>query len=206
MSRGLSATNATEVAGTHVHEVILVKLEFDTPVYAHSGIGNIVYSGNTYVGVGDFGSVDDVRESEKLGPAPIRLTLSGIDSALLTEALDSGNFGDAVTVYAGYRKDDGTLIDDPWIAAKGTFEYASLKRGPDNSISIVAQNDLAVLDEIDGSKFSDEDQRQVYSADEGFEYVDESATVRLVWAGGPVPLTSAGADLDGGGGGDGRHR
>lgn len=195
MSRGLSTTNASHVEGSHVHEIVMVKLEFDTPVYVHSGIGTVSFDGNDYLGVGDFGGVGESRESQSLGPAPIRLQLSGIDSTLLAEAMDAGTFGDKVTVYCGYRQDDGTLIDDPWIVAKGKLEYSSLTRGDDNTISIVAQHDLAVLNEADGSKFSDEDQRQRYSTDEGFEYVEENAVIKLLWGG--KPHNSGGNDYDG---------
>ena len=51
MSRGLSTINETQVDSSHVHDVPLVKLEFDTPVYVHSGIGTITYDTNDYLGV-----------------------------------------------------------------------------------------------------------------------------------------------------------
>ena len=193
MSRGLSATNLSHVQGSHVHEVILAKLEFGTPVYVHSGIGTITYDSNDYVGVGDFGTFTAPRESETLGPVSVTLTLSGFDATFLTEALDSSSYGDKVTLFAGYRSDDGTLIADPWTFWKGRVDYMTANRGETNTISLVAQHDLSVLNEVDGAKFSDEDQRQRYSADEGFEYIAEQATQKLVWGGRTV---------DTGGGGD----
>jgi len=188
VSRSISATNLTEINASHLHEVVMVKFEFDTPVYVHSGIGTIVYNSNSYLGVGDFGGVTDARESEMLGPQPITLTLSAVNSTYLGEALDAGNYGDPVTIYIGYRQDDGTLVDDPWVVWKGTFEYASLSLGSANAISIVCQHDLAMLNDSDGSRFTDEDQQQRFSGDVGFEFVQDSITAKLVWGGGRVSI------------------
>lgn len=185
MSRSIGASNITAVEAQNVHEIVLAKIEFDTPVYVHSGIGSVVFDGDTYLGVGDFGNVREVRESESLGPNPFELTLSGIDSALLAEGLNAANFGDVVTVYAGYRLDDGTLVADPWQIARGRVEYPSLARGDTNSITLRCQHDLAVLDEIIGAKYSDEDQVTRYIADTGFEFVEEQGSLRLFWGGRP---------------------
>ena len=191
MSRSIGAANISHVSGQNVHEVILVKLEFSTPVYAHSGIGNISYDGNTYLGVGDFGSANEVRESAQLGPSPIELRLSGIDSALLAESMSAANYGDLVTIYSGYRLDDGTLVGDPWIVTRGKIEFPSSSRGEDNTIILRVQHDLAVLDEIPGAKFSDEDQVTRYPADRGFEFVEEQGSLRLPWASTSVQATGS---------------
>lgn len=186
MSRGLSATNTTEIAKASVQVVLLVKLDFDTPIYTHSGVGDITYDGNTYSGVGDFGGISEARESEFLGPAPITLTLSGIDSTLIAEALEAGRYKDDVTIYEGYRKDDGTLKANPWTVWSGWFEYPNIKIGDDNTISVVCQHDLSLLNEKDGGRFTDEDQVERYSGDEFFEHITDQATVKLNWGGGRI--------------------
>src|SRR5690606_25927271 len=194
MSRGLSTDNQTAVDGGHVHQVLLGKFEFDTPVYVHTGVGTITYDGNDYLGVGDFAGVSSVEESEDLSPALARFVLSGFDSTFLSEALDSGNYGDVITIYEGYRKDDGTLEDDPWIIWKGTFEYSEFVRGQQNAIAVIGKHDLAVLDEADGSRFTDEDQRNRFSGDLGLSHVHEAATKLsdLLWGGKKVVPNSTG--------------
>lgn len=183
MSRDITATNLTEINAAHLHEVVMVKLEFGTPVYAHSGIGTITYDSNDYLGVGDFGSVSNTTETEQLRPTALTLQLSGVDSSLLTEALDSGSYGDVVTLYVGYRQDDGTLVDDPWLLWKGHFDYASITQGGDNTVSITLQHDLSVLDEKDGGRYTDEDQQLKFTGDRGFQFVTDMATVKLNWGG-----------------------
>ena len=229
MSRDLTATNLAEINAAHLHLVTLVKLDFDTPVYVHSGIGSIVYggtipasagntysawkgavepaitgasgneykaskgavekanaqwaTGNTYLGVGDLGSISEARESEALGPSSLNLGLTGIDSTLITEAQEAGRFKDAVTIYEGYRQDDGTLVDDPWIVWKGWFEYAAIRIEEDSAITMVCHHDLSVLSEKDGSRFSNEDQTRRYASDAFLRFVTDQNGLRLVWGG-----------------------
>lgn len=186
MSRDISTTNLTEINSAHLHEVLLVKLEFDTPVYCHSGIGTITFNSNDYLGVGQFGGVSNPTETEQLRPTSLTLSLSGIDSTLITEALDSGGYGDIVTIYTGYRQDDGTLVDDPWITWKGFLEFASIRHGADNAVTLTCQHDLAILNENDGARFTDEDQEVRFTGDTGFQYVTDMAGIKLVWGGGVV--------------------
>jgi hypothetical protein len=175
-------------------------MEYGTPVYAHSGIGTIIYDGNSYLGVGALGAVSDADESEDLAPSPLTLTLSGVDAALVSEALDSATYGDVVTIYEGYRQDDGTLVDDPWVVWKGTYEYGSVSLDKDSSVSNIIKHDLAALSEKDGGRFTDEDQQVRYTGDIGFQYITDSAGVKLIWGGKSVVGGAVGKISDQSGG------
>ena len=186
MSRGIGTTNEGQVDASHLHEVLLVLLDFDTPVYVHSGIGTITYNGNDYIGVGHLGGISELRESEVLGPSQIALSLDAQTANNVTEALDAGNLYDPVTIYFGYRNDDGTLVGDPWIAWSGWFEYATISLDTESSVEVVCQHDLAVLDENNGGRYSDEDQQDRYTGDVGFEFATSTVGVKLLWGGRPV--------------------
>lgn len=186
MSRSLSSANLTEIANAHVSEVVMCKLAFDTPVYVHSGVGSITYDGNTYTGVGDFGNVSSMRESEALTPSSITLTLSGVNSTFITEALDAGDYGDAVTIYAGFRQDDGTLVADPDELWSGTFEYATISIDAESVVTVVCQHDLADIREKQGGRYSHEDQTDKYASDLGLQFASSAANVKLLWGGGGV--------------------
>ena len=196
MSRDISAANLTEINAAHLHQIIMVKLEFDTPLYIHSGIGTIIYNANSYLGVGQFGNVSNMTETEVLRPTSLTLSLSGVDSNLITEALDSGDYGDVITIYNGYRQDDGTLVADPLLIWRGFFDFASISQGDQSIVSITVQHDLAILNEIDGSRFTDEDQQVRFSGDIGFEYVADMAGLKLLWGGRVVIAGESGFDRD----------
>ena len=192
MSRDIGATNLAALALNHIHPVILVKLEFTTPVYVHNGIGTITYDSNDYLGVGTFGSISNTTERLKVSPTAVTLSLSGIDSALITEALDSGSFGDVVTIYDGFRQDDGTLIADPFQRWRGTFDHASASTDEQSVVSMVFQSDHSVLGKISGRRFSNEDHLAEYPSDTGFQFAAGLAGLKLAW-GGRVITTDGGA-------------
>ena len=194
MTRGYSSANEEELTASHISQIALAKLEFDTPVYIHTGIGTVSFDGNDYLGVGDFGGVSDITESEFLGPNQINLTLSGIDAAYVNEALNTSNFGDAVTIYEGFRLDDGSLKDTPEVIWAGTVEFASLSIGDSSAVNLVCTHELAFLSPAEGSRFTDEDQRTDFPSDVGFEFVADVANTaqNLIWAGGPVPTGQSG--------------
>ena len=202
MGRGLSSANLAAAMADHRREVVLVKLEFDTPVYANSSYSTITFDGNDYLGVGHFGGVE-ASESEALAPAPFRLKLNGLDATFASEAVDAGTFGDLVTAYLGFQNDDGTLVDDPEVLGRGYTDSMIFARGTDdNSITLIAQNALSVLDKKAGGRFSHEDQVERYSGDNGLKFVTDTNYKQLVWGRRNPQVGGAGS----GGGRNGRER
>lgn len=185
MSRNIGASNITETAATHVRPVWLFKLEFDTPVYVHSGIGNLIdtfVSPNiTYVGAGAAGSIGSIQESDEFAPQPITLSLSGVSDAYLTEAIDAGNYGDRVTVYKGYKDASGALVAAPWIVGAGIYEKADITQGNANTITIIVQHFLMILNDKDGRRFSDESQTSEYPGDTGCAFLADMVNKKLVF-------------------------
>lgn len=187
MSRNIGASNVTETAAAHVRPVWLFKLEFDTPVYVHSGIGNLVdtfVSPNiTYIGAGAAGSIGTIQEAEEFAPQPIELSLSGVSDQYLTEALDSGNYGDKITIYKGYKDANGALVAAPWIVGAGYYEKADLTQGDGNTVTIIAQHVLKVLNERDGRRFTDENQKNEFAGDTGCSFMADMINKKLVFGG-----------------------
>jgi len=186
MSRPIAANNLAEINSPHAHEVLMLKMDFDEPAFVHSGVGDITFDGNTYVGVGAVGSVDSVRESAQTNPLQLRFTMSGIDAAQLDQAMNSGTFGDALDLMIGFRQDDGDLVADPETLWGGTYEYANDSAGDDHVISITATSDIAVLEQKNGARFSDEYHRVKYPSDTGFEFIAAAGKRDLIWGGRPV--------------------
>lgn len=185
MSRNIGASNVTEISGAHVRPVWLFKLEFDTPVYVHSGIGNLVdtfASPNiTYIGAGAAGAIGSIQEAEEFAPQPITLSLSGVSDQYLTEAIDAGNYGDRVTILKGYKNASGELVAAPWVVGAGRYEKADLTQGTSNTITITVQHVLMILNEKNGRRFSEEDQTNEYAGDTGCSFMADMINRKLVF-------------------------
>lgn len=186
MTRGIGGTNESHVDGSHVTEVLLVLFDYDTPRYVHTGYGSITWDGNVYLGLGTLADVDTVKESDSLKPNKVTFTLNGLDADWIAEALAAGRYGDRITVYAGYRNAGGALIADPWIVFAGTHENANIQLGALNSIKVTARNDLARLSEINGRKYTNEEQQRLFAGDTGLSFVADVIDKELIWRGGPI--------------------
>ena len=66
MSRTLSTEMQAVASAELVRPIYLVKMEFDSgDLFLWSGLGNLVYSGDTYVGTGDLMAISPVLKNLK---------------------------------------------------------------------------------------------------------------------------------------------
>lgn len=186
MARDLTAANIAQIDASTFAPVIMAKLEFTTPVYVHTEIGSLTFESNEYIGVGNLAGFSVIPESQDLRPAMLQLQLSGIVDSYVNEALNSANYGDKITLYLGFI-DAGALVGSPDVLWRGKHQFMQVRQDETGNTAIVtAQHELASLDEIDGGRFSDEDQQSRFSGDTAFQYIHLMATQNLIWPGGVV--------------------
>lgn len=196
MTRPIGTINTAQIESDYVELVQLVRFDFDTPVYVHSGVGSIIYDGITYTGVGDLGEISDMSETALLSPTEITFRLSGVQPQHVTEAMNAANYGDAITVYEGYRQTDGELYDEPWVKWAGSVEYSSVVKGDQSVVEVYGKHELNDLDKANGTRYSDEDQVQRYAGDRIFEFCHRMSTVDLTWGGKRIAGGGGGAQRD----------
>ena len=79
MSRNIDSTLAAGLANANIQPIILAALTFASGVvYVWSGVGDLVWGGNTYQGVGALGSISAISEGSSVQADGMTLTLSGI--------------------------------------------------------------------------------------------------------------------------------
>ncbi len=78
MPRNLSAAVIAQLTSGHCQPCFLVSLQFVTTTeYVWTGIGNVTWNGQTWQGLGNFGSVSAITETAEVNalnikPVPIR--------------------------------------------------------------------------------------------------------------------------------------
>ena len=113
----------------------------------------------------------------------------------------------AVTIYEGWLDTDGAFVSDPIIVAleENTNTPASPPAAK-TKLPLLHRMTLAVLDQINGARFTDEDQQRRYPGDLFFQYVEQSIGQKLLIGGrdgaGPGMI---GDNEDRRSGGGGRH-
>ena len=85
MARDLTIDVENEINSESIFAIYLVKLSFDSgDITVNSAIGNISFNGDTYLGIGQFGTISALEEDTELQASDVSLTLSGIDTALIS--------------------------------------------------------------------------------------------------------------------------
>lgn len=174
MSRGLTSGMSAAVIAPVVRPILMVRIETaGSELFVWSGAGDLIYSGNTYSGVGNFGSMSTIQEGTDIKATGITLQLSGIPSALIATALSDIRQSKKSIIYFGLLDiSTGALIADPYIIFSGLTDIPQIDEGSTNSvISLSVENRLIDLELAKDRRWTPEDQAQEDATDIGFEFV-----------------------------------
>ena len=185
MSRTITAAMETASLAAAVYPIFLVELETSAgTTYAWSGIGDLVWDGKTYTGVGHLGSISDIEETAELKASGITLTLSGIPTSILSLTLNSMQQGRTASVYFGAFNSSNQLIADPLLIFQGLTDVPTMEDGGETATVSITVESL----EVDWSRqrirrYTPEDQKLIDATDRGFEYVASLQDTKFQWGG-----------------------
>lgn len=200
MSRDIASANLTAAQSDNVRPVIFVEMQFDEGTERmHNALGDIVWGGYTWSGIGDLGVIGEIEESESLSPYAQRFQLNAMSADLLALAESAEVFDRAVIVYLGLLNDSGALAATPQTLRRYYMDNIEVTLGSDNdSITLTAESEMRFLDRTNGAKFTDEWQQSRYSGDVALEFMDQMQDAVLTWgpAGRSVRFTTREAPED----------
>lgn len=169
MTRWASTANATAAAKPAVGMVTLIDLLFGGgSVYAHDGLGTLVWNGNTYLGVGDYGSLDVIDETTETIAKSVTMKLSGVPGTILTDAMTTDYQGKQVNIWVGLLDINAlTWIANPEVVWEGRMDYMAVTLGQNTAeISLVCENRLNREPQI--ARYTDTDQQIAHPGDTFF--------------------------------------
>ncbi|MGJ8518011.1 hypothetical protein [Carnimonas bestiolae] len=164
--------------------VYACELHFEEgPVYMHTGTGEIVVDGKTYLGVGNFGEIDAAQESYSTkSSTELNITLSGLDSQMIQDALVDkcrGRFGRLLLVVfdqeGNYASD--ILFSGRMDAAK--YEYNG--NAGDNKITVPLVDRMAEWDRTGSERWTDQSHRARHDGDRFFYAIAQMASWPIYW-------------------------
>lgn len=174
-----------------VRPIVFVRLAFDGNVQRyHTEIGPITatsptYGSEEYLGLGDFGGITgSIKESVSNAPQAVRVALSGLNSTLLTEALDEDYHRRDAEIMLGLDDTSGDLIGDPVVLYSGYMDKPDITLENGKSDLILTLESKATLEqESPDGRFTDEDLQAEFSGDVGGEYIFRMLDLQLIWGG-----------------------
>jgi hypothetical protein len=180
--RSLSANMVTEVSASQLSPIILASLSFATPVNLWSGYGTITYAGTGYLGIGTLGTISPVEETTDLAARGITMQLSGVPTAMIAVALSENYQGQACSVMFGALDSSGALVSTPITIFSGRMDVMSLNDdGQNATIGMTAENKLVDFRRPREVRYTDEEQRNIYSGDKGLEFVNSIQEKEIYW-------------------------
>src|SRR5688572_22702163 len=117
MSRSLTSVMRDAVTSETVRPVLLADIEFQTgTIYVWTGVGALIWNGNTYSGLGQLCGATGARETTDLSANNIVVELNGIPAASIAAVLGEVTVGGEAALRLGALDlDTGLLLDEPVI-------------------------------------------------------------------------------------------
>jgi len=171
MARDISTGFITQIEAPRTKLFRLVEADFPSGwVGMFTGLGELVYNGQTYLGGGSLLQFSEVKETQEVLPTNKTVTLTGLDSALLAIALGEEWQGVSITCHEGVMDESGNTYVTPLY--RGKIDNMILSNdGATGTITISIENDDYILDKSVGAYYTDADQKSRYPDDKGLDQV-----------------------------------
>lgn len=186
MPRTIDNLTKIESKKSTVQSVALVEiLHTVSPIRLHTGIGDLIYNSNTFQGMGTLGRISSINENSTMATASVDLSLSGVDTSLISTFNRKDMQNSNVTIWHGYINDLGTLLV-PVVIFNGFVNNSSVDIGRDTSVI-----NLNVIDEFTRwqknlpKRYNNESQTSDYPNDILFSRQAEMFKETLTWGGVP---------------------
>jgi hypothetical protein len=179
--RTIAPAAAAALAGQAVPLIGLLDLLFVVPVRLSTTPFDVVYGGNTYKGVGNLGSIDQVDDSPGEYKA-MKFTLSGISNDTLAIALNEEIHNVAVQLRVGVLDPITSAILDAPLVWAGTLDQMPIEFGAQSSaISVTAEHRGATYSRPKPLRYTDTDQQRLFPGDTSLRFVASQANHEIVW-------------------------
>lgn len=183
MSRSLTSGMVTQVTATALRPIMLFKAAFDSGnLLLWSGVGSIVYNGDTYTGAGDLLGVKSIAEANTIEAVGVDVQLSGLPSALIATALTEDYQGRTAYIYFACLTDAGAIVADPYQIFKGRMDVLEISENSATAVlTMHCENRLIDLQRSKERRYTPEDQKAFYPTDTGLDFVAALQDKQITW-------------------------
>lgn len=181
MSRDLTTALTNALDDDVVTPFFAVELLFDSaPIRLWTGMGDATIDGNTYIGTGNLLDISAVEETSEIAVRGATITLSGMDSTVISLALQSPYQGRVCNLYFGIA--NGTTYSNLTELFSGYMDEMNISEGPEfGTIELLVENKLIDLKRARVRRFSSGYQKSIYPGDRGLDFVEDLQDKEIVW-------------------------
>ena len=188
MARTIGSTFSTQLSSSQTRPFYAVEFNYATPLRVWTGYGEFSIFSQDYLGLGNLISIGQVQESADTKASGINITLSGLDTNILSSAFNETQQGVIVHLYFGVLTiTDNALaiVDTPYQIFSGTVDTVSIAEdGQTSTIAYTIESKLISLEKALDFRYTDQDQKFFFPNDKGLEFVDDVQNKSIDWGGG----------------------
>ncbi len=183
MSRVLTPAFAAALADRDLRPVIFFEGEFASgPVRLWSGLGEIVWAGQSWSGAGTLLGIGATEETSAVVAGGTSVSLSGIPLDLVQMVIAEARQGLPGRVWLGLLTVDGQIIADPVLAFAGCLDVPEIIDDADACrITISYESRLIDLNTTRSWRYTHESQQTLHPGDLGFENVTTIQDREITW-------------------------
>jgi hypothetical protein len=191
MSRTVPAALLTALSQSEVQPFYAVEALFDddddtrwdesgyageNAIRLWTGYGNKTIAANTYTGSGNVMAISGLEEVADLAAKNITITLNGVDSSLISLALQEPYQRRLLRVYFG--TDDTTTVE----IFSGFMNTMSIEdSGETSTITVSVESKLVALERASNRRYTQENHQARNAGDTFFSFVTELQDRDVVW-------------------------
>lgn len=163
----------TEIAATTSRPAYLVEIGFTGTTLRLSSLKrDISWNSQTWLGNGWFLQYSPINETADIRAAGMEFQLVGIPSSLLALALANADQNQDAILYLAMMNSSGAVIADPITLFKGKVDTVELTDSIDQpTILIKCESSLARLERPQNFRYTDGNQKALFTGDLGFQYL-----------------------------------
>lgn len=177
--KSITAAQQAALDAGHVIAVLFVEVDFASGKKRYCTAGaTIPYTtfsptagSEDWLGTGNLVGIEPIRETGNVESTGLRLTISGIPSAMVSLALQEDVQSRRISMWFGVMNPNGTLIDTPVLEWQGRIDTLSIAESQDTAtIVTTAESRMAALMRAAPRRYNDADQQKLYLGDKIFNY------------------------------------
>ena len=177
MARTIGSSFSTQLSSTQTRPFYAVEFLYTQPLRVWTGYGDFTVEGQIYTGLGNLISISSVQETAETKASGVKIVASGINTDVLSTALNQTQQGVIVNVYFGVLTTTSNalaVVDDPYEIFSGFVDSVNINESGDTStISFDIESKLISLERPLDFRYTDQDQKHFFPNDKGLEFVDD---------------------------------
>ncbi len=146
----------------------------------HTGVGELVIEGNTYLGVGQLGNVTTIESSSDDKPVSVEVTLAGIPGNLLSDALGTRMRGSSARVLI-FVQDESGEIKAAADSVVGLVTEYNVELGEDNIVQVGISDEFALYEHALNNYWSEQSQLALHPGDHICRFTAQMADREIYW-------------------------